>query len=187
CQAPGFTPDHINASGHTGVPFSLTPSTNHSPTSFGPDTLPHGLFVNPTTGNIYGTPTSPGSFTVTLSASNNCGTGIGTLNLTIDGLPSPDTTPWPVNLARKGTVAFADVTTLPSTPTVITPTTPVGSMGNFFPTSQINKLMGWRNYATTQQPASASFDNPWFPLATADNYARYFLGATLPFTTSFTA
>jgi hypothetical protein len=187
CQAPGFTPDHINASGHTGVPFSLTPNTNHNPTSFGPDTLPHGLFVNPTTGNIYGTPTSPGSFTVTLSASNNCGTGTGILNLTIDGLPSPDTTPWPVNLARKGTIAFADVTTLPSTPTVITPTTPVGSMGNFFPTSQINKLMGWRNYATTQQPASASFDNPSFPLASADNYARYFLGATLPFTTGFTA
>ena len=46
--------------------------------------------------------------------------------------------------------------------------------------------MGWRNYATTQQPTSASFDNPSFPLASADNYARYFLGAALPFTTPFT-
>jgi hypothetical protein len=186
CQAPGFTPDHINASGSTGVPFSITPNTNHNPTSFGPDTLPHGLFVNPITGNIFGIPTSPGSFTVTLSASNGCGTGTGTLNLTIDGLPSPDSTPWPVNLARKGTVAFADVTTLPSTPTVITPTTPAGSMGGFPSSTQINKLMGWRNYATTQQPTSASFDNPSFPLASADNYARYFLGPSLPFTTPFT-
>src|ERR1700730_771717 len=32
CQAPGFTPDHINASGHTGIPFSITPNTNHNPT-----------------------------------------------------------------------------------------------------------------------------------------------------------
>ena len=45
--------------------------------------------------------------------------------------------------------------------------------------------MGWRNYATTQQ-TGASFDNPSFPLASADNYARYFLGATPPFTTPFT-
>src|SRR5438309_2686930 len=46
--------------------------------------------------------------------------------------------------------------------------------------------MGWRNYATTQQPTTASFDNPSFALATADNYARYFLGPVLPFTTPFT-
>src|SRR5262249_37481760 len=129
CQVPNFTPQVTNANGNTGALFSLTPNTNQHPTSFGPDTLPHGLFLNPITGNIFGIPTSPGSFTVTLSASNNCGTGYGTLYLTIDGLPSPSSTPWPVNLARKGTVAFADVTTLPSTPTVITPTTLAGSMG----------------------------------------------------------
>src|SRR5262249_12541025 len=163
------------------------PNTNQHPTSFGPDTLPHGLFLNPITGNIFGIPTSPGSFTVTLSASNNCGTGYGTLYLTIDGLPSPSSTPWPVNLARKGTVAFADVTTLPSTPTVITPTTLAGSMGGFPPTSQINKLMGWRNFATTQQPTSASFDTPSFPAvaATEDLFARNFLGASLPFAADF--
>ncbi len=115
-----------------------------------------------------------------------CGTGTGTLNLTITGFPSPDSTPWPVNLARKGTVAFADLTALPSTPTAITPTTPVGSMGGFPSPTPINKFMGWRNYATTQQPTGASFDNPSFLLASADNYARYFLGATPPFTTSFT-
>ena len=184
CQAPDFTPQNTNASGSTGVPFSITPNTNHNPTSFGPDTLPHGLFVNPITGNIFGIPTSPGSFTVTLSASNGCGTGTGTLNLTINGLPSPDSTPWPVNLARKGTVAFADLTTLPSTPTAITPTTPVGSMGGFPSTAQINEIMGWRNYATTQQ-TGASFNNPSFPSPAPDTYARYFLGAALPFSHTF--
>jgi hypothetical protein len=58
-------------------------------------------------------------------------------------------------------------------------------MGNFLNTTQINKFMGWRNCATTQQ-TGASFDNPSFLLASADNYARYFLGATPPFTTPFT-
>jgi hypothetical protein len=188
CQAPDINPSVDNQNGNTGVPFSCGPyHANHNPTSFSADRLPHGLFINPLDGTIFGIPTSPGSFTITVTASNQCGPGLPlTLNLTIDGLPSPDSTPWPVNLARKGVVAFADVTTLPSTPTAVTPTTPVGTMGGFPSPTQINKLMGWRNYATTQQPSSASFDNPSFALASADNYAKYFLGAALPFTTPFT-
>jgi hypothetical protein len=178
CQAPNFTPDHINASGGTGVPFSVTPNTNgKTPQTFSASFLPHGLSIDPNTGTVSGIPTSPGTFTVTLSATNQCGTGYGTLNLMIDGRIGPNTTPWPVNLARKGIVAFADLTALSSNPADITP-------------AQINKLMGWRNYATTQQPVSASFDNPSFLLASADNYASYFLGAFPPpnyiFTTPFT-
>jgi hypothetical protein len=188
CQPPDINPDVDNESGSTGNPFSCGPyHANHNPTLFSANFLPHGLILNPLNGAIFGIPTSPGTFTITITASNECGPGHPlTLNLTIDGLPSPDSTPWPVNLARKGTVAFADVTTLPSTPTVVTPTTPAGSMGGFPSSTQINKLMGWRNYATTQQPTSASFDSPSFVLASADNYARYFLGAALPFTTPFT-
>ena len=186
CQAPNFTPDHTNETLATGVPCSLGPyNTNHNPTSFGANFLPHGLSVNTTNGNITGVPTDPGSFTITLTCSNACGTGTGTLNLTINGFPSPDSTPWPVNVARKGTWAFADLTALPSMPTAITPTTPVGSMGGFPGPTPINKLMGWRNYATTQQGV-ASFDTPSFVLASADNYARYFLGAIPPFNTAFT-
>src|SRR5207245_2891986 len=83
-------------------------------------------------------PTSPGQWTITLTCSNGCPpNGTGTLNLTVTGFPFAETTPWPVNLARKGTVAFADLTVLPPNPT----------------STQINKLMGWRNFATTQQPA----------------------------------
>jgi hypothetical protein len=58
-------------------------------------------------------------------------------------------------------------------------------MGNFFTTTPINKLMGWRNYATTQQ-TGASFDSPSFPLGNADFYASNFLGAAYPLATSFT-
>ena len=59
-------------------------------------------------------------------------------------------------------------------------------MGGFPTTTQIDKIMGWRNYATTQQ-TGASFNSPSFPFGRqADNYARYFLGAVPPFTTPFT-
>jgi hypothetical protein len=58
-------------------------------------------------------------------------------------------------------------------------------MGGFPNTAQIDKIMGWRNYATTQQ-TGASFDNPLFALASADNYATNFLGAAYPLATSFT-
>ena len=188
CQAPKFSPDHTNETIATGVPCSLGPyHTTHSPDSFGSSALPHGLSINTTNGNITGIPTSPGSFTVTLTCTNGCAPdGTATLNLTINGFPSPSSTPWAVNLARKGTWAFADLTVLPSTPTAINPTTSVGSMGNFLPSAQIDKLMGWRNYATTQQ-SGASFNSPSFLLASADNYARYFLGAIPPFNTSFSA
>jgi Putative Ig domain len=186
CQAPDFIGNQNPPTGTTGQPFSYRPKTNHNPTSFGPDTLPHGLTVDPSTGVISGIPTSPGVFTITLQASNHCGAATTTVPLIITGLITPDSTPWPVNLARKGTLAFADLTALPSTPTAITPTTSVGSMTGFPSPTPINKMMGWRNYATTQQPTSASFDTPSFALASADNFASNFLGAMYPLATSFT-
>lgn len=186
CTPAKFTPEVTNVTLATGVPCSLLFSTNKHPDSFGANFLPRGLSINTINGNITGIPTSPGSYTVTLSATDHCGVGYGTLHLTIQGFAGPTVTPWPVNLARKGTVAFADLTALPATPTAIGPTTPVGTMGDFLPSTQIKKLMGWRNYATTQQPTSASFDNPSFLLASADNYANYFLGSKAPFGTPFT-
>ena len=179
CHAPNFTPSHTNdSSGSTGIPYSFTANLNNNvttPVTFAVNFIPHGLSIDPSTGTIAGTPTSPGFFTVWVSATNACGSDTLRLNLTINGREGPGSTPWPVNLARKGIVAFADLTTL----------------ANPSPNpAQIDKLMGWRNYATTQQPPSASFDSPSFPLASADNYARYFLGAfpapDYVFTTPFT-
>ena len=58
-------------------------------------------------------------------------------------------------------------------------------MGGFPSPTPINKLMGWRNYATTQQ-TGASFNNPSFALASADKFASNFLGDAYPLATSFT-
>jgi Putative Ig domain len=186
CQKPKFTPNHFNNSIDSGAPFSLTLNTSGTmPQTFDASFLPHGLSLNPSTGTISGTPTSPGAFTITLTATNECGNDTATWNLTIEGRIAPDSTPWPANLARKGTVAFADLTTLPSTPTAITPTTPVSFMEGFPSTTQIGKIMGWRNYATTRQ-TGASFNNPSFPLGSADSFAENFLGAAYPLATSFT-
>lgn len=193
---PNFTPDHINNNIAAGAPFSITPNTNHTNgATFAASFLPHGLSIDPSTGTISGIPTSPGAFTITLTATvPGCPVGTATWQLAVTGFVSPDSTPWPVNLARKGTLAFADLRTLPSTPTAITPTTPVGNMTGFPTIAQINQIMGWRNYATTKQPgAFFPNGNPWFPPApdnppdpTKDLYARNFLGAAYPLATSFT-
>src|SRR5436190_4371734 len=121
----------------TGAPFSWTPSTNH-PGTVSANFLPHGLTINPSTGNISGIPTSPGIFNILLSVTApGCPIQTSTWTLTVTGFVTPDSTPWPVNLARKGTLAFADLTALPSRPTAIIPTTPVGNMGSFLTTTPI--------------------------------------------------
>ncbi len=189
CKAPKFTPNQTNATITTEVPTSITFNTNgDTPQTFSVSSLPHGLSINPSNGNITGIPTSIGPMDVTVTATNACGSDTGLLHFNVQGFPAPGSTPWPINLARKGTLAFADLTTLPSTPTVITPTTTVASMGGFLGTAPINKFMGWRNYATTQQPSSARFDTPSFPAvaATQDLYANYFLGQQPPFTLPYT-
>ena len=72
CQEPKFTPDHTNASGGTGVPLTpVTFNTNGKmPQTFSANFLPHGLSIDPSTGTISGIPTSPGAFTITLTATN---------------------------------------------------------------------------------------------------------------------
>jgi hypothetical protein len=69
----------------------------------------------------------------------------GLLDMTLAGYPSwsscsslttPTPTPWLVNVGRKGIVAFADLTAL-------------GSYAP--PQSQVDNIVGWRNYAMTQR------------------------------------
>jgi uncharacterized repeat protein (TIGR03803 family)/autotransporter-associated beta strand protein len=92
-QAPAITP--TNDSANIGVaitPYSI--AATNSPTSYGASgtngvsQLPPGLNLNTYTGMISGTPTVPGTYTVTLSATNAGGTGTATATFTISGTAS---------------------------------------------------------------------------------------------------
>jgi hypothetical protein len=73
--------------------------------------------------------------------------GYPTWTGTVASSPSPTPTPWLVNVGRKGILAFADLTAL-------------GSYAP--PQSQINNIVGWRNYAMTLQPTTTSFGSANF-------------------------
>src|SRR6266699_5517216 len=59
------------ATGQVGVAFSYTITATNSPTSFNAAGLPAGLTVNTTSGLISGTPTTAGTYSVTISATNS--------------------------------------------------------------------------------------------------------------------
>ncbi len=67
-----------------GQSFAYQIVANGIPTSYGATGLPGGLFINVTTGLIYGIPNQGGTFAVTLRAGNATGTGTLALTLTVD-------------------------------------------------------------------------------------------------------
>ena len=107
----------------------------------------------------------------------------GLLDLNVAGYPTdPSTAPIPTQrLGRKGSVAFADLTALGSYP-FFNPT-PGGQH-----TYQIDMLVGWRNYATTNQsttnnndfanvtPSSKAFARNFQSAGPTISYYNYVLG-----------
>ena len=70
----------------TSVSFQIT--AVNSPTSFSATGLPTGLSINTSTGLITGTPTTPGTFTANVTATNSNGTESASLVFTV-AAPSP--------------------------------------------------------------------------------------------------
>lgn len=80
----------VTATATTGTAFSYTITASNTPTSFGATGLPAGLTVNTSTGVINGTPTTAGTYNVTISATNGGGTTSKTLTITINsGVSAP--------------------------------------------------------------------------------------------------
>ena len=73
----------LNASGMENQPFSYQIRATFNPTSFGAQSLPVGLIVNPSSGLITGTPIYAGTYFSTISASNQWGVGSATLRITV--------------------------------------------------------------------------------------------------------
>jgi len=71
------------ATATTGTAFNYTIAASNSPASFGASPLPAGLSINTSTGLISGTPTTAGTYPVTLTATNAAGTGNKTLTITV--------------------------------------------------------------------------------------------------------
>jgi hypothetical protein len=91
------------------------------------------------------------------------------------GIPSSD-------VGRKGSVALADLTGLPTSPTVITSTTT--TPGSWHSASATNDIVGWRNYASVQP--SGSFTSFTFdPAATSGGTGTRFLTLMLNPTSTF--
>ena len=77
----------LTASGTVGAAFGYSITASNSPTSFSAANLPAGLGVNTSNGVISGTPTTAGTKSATISATNAGGTGSATLVFTINPPP----------------------------------------------------------------------------------------------------
>ncbi|GEM_PF-4271849 len=96
--APAFDQDAPPVRATTGTPFDYTFAATGTPT-FDPigygvtGTLPPGLGLNPSTGAVSGTPTTAGSWTFTITASNVTGTTPGASHeIVVDAAAAPTIT-----------------------------------------------------------------------------------------------
>src|SRR5438874_12592073 len=117
------------ATGTVGVAFSYQITATNNPTSYNATGLPAGLSVNTSTGLISGTPTTAGTYSVTISATNAGGTGSATLV----------------------------ITTNPAAPVIQPPFTATGTVGSNF-SYTINATNNPTSYNATGLPAGLTIN-----------------------------
>ena len=80
---PPSIPSGQNASGTVGQAFSFTPSATGAVSSWSATGLPAGLSISTSTGAITGTPTTAGSFSPSITATNSAGSDTESVAFTI--------------------------------------------------------------------------------------------------------
>lgn len=88
----------------------------------------------------------------------------GLLDVNVAGFPSPSPSPSPSYIqaiGRKGSGAYADLTSLPTSTASPAPT---------FPPARVNSLVGWRNYASTRPSGSITGNSFVFDATSAQNF-----------------
>ena len=161
----------LTANGTVGVAFTYAITATHNPTSFNATPLPAGLSVNQATGVISGAPSTAGTYSVTISATNSHGTGSATLVITIVN-PAP-----PGNLF----VGFR----LPDFPPAATPA-PTPAAHNMQLMLQMGATQAATAYpfnATLEVDAGGAGTGPWVPynrFIGIDDTASWITDAPLP-------
>ena len=102
-----------------GNAISYTITATNSPTSYSATGLPAGVTVNATTGVMSGNVFCPG-FTMTVSATNACGTGSKSVSVSVTGAGSVLNSP--TTASGKQGVAFSFTLTATNSPTVFSAT-----------------------------------------------------------------
>jgi hypothetical protein len=153
--------------GHYLVPKG-DPNTDHSsPIPAFTNATPDWVFVTPTGATVLTSPNTSvtGRYSYAVYAEG------GLLDMNVAGYPSGSTT---AQSGRKGSLTYADLTALgnypiPNGPTVTPAPTPT-------PAYQVDRLVGWRNYATTQPSnrfSDSNFADNFRPPNTAPATAFY--------------
>lgn len=114
------------------------------PTSFTATGLAPGLVINPATGAITGTPSTPGVFVATINATNSTGTGSSTLTITVAPTAPPPVPTFPPVLTA---------------PIITSPTTAPGTAGTVFVTYAIAATSLPTSYSATGLPAGLTIDS----------------------------